>query len=188
MAAKQIKSKQRVADHGEVFIRFINFACEYAKSHTGKKFILEGIWTYLFFEDPSEFEDYAVFMKGTSLVRSKFRRVMREAENDVSEALERLLDFGVYAADTTLRDVNVDKWRKYFEKKPETVIKFEDNYFTNLAEKVMNETNNINECFVRGDADGIRNIMNRVEKSKKMDIPEKAIITEECKRALADLA
>lgn len=176
------------ADHGEVFIRFINFACEYAKSHTGKKFILEGIWTYLFFEDPSEFEDYAVFMKGTSLVRSKFRRVMREAENDVSEALERLLDFGVYAADTTLRDVNVDKWRKYFEKKPETVIKFEDNYFTNLAEKVMNETNNINECFVRGDADGIRNIMNRVEKSKKMDIPEKAIITEECKRALADLA
>ncbi len=175
------------ADHGEVFIRFINFACEYAKSHTGKKFILEGIWTYLFFEDPSEFENYAVFMKGTSLVRSKFRRVMREAENDVSEALERLLDFGVYAADTTLRDVNVDKWRKYFEKKPETVIKFEDNYFTNLAEKVMNETNNINECFVRGDADGIRNIMKRVEKSKKMDIPEKAILTEECRRALADL-
>ena len=175
------------ADHGEVFIRFINFACEYAKSHTGKKFILEGIWTYLFFEDPSEFENYAVFIKGTSLVRSKFRRVMREAENDVSEALERLLDFGVYAADTTLRDVNVDKWRKYFEKKPETVIKFEDNYFTNLAEKVMNETNNINECFVRGDADGIRNIMKRVEKSKKMDIPEKAILTEECRRALADL-
>ena len=175
------------ADHGEVFIRFINFACEYAKSHTGKKFILEGIWTYLFFEDPSEFENYAVFIKGTSLVRSKFRRVMREAENDVSEALERLLDFGVYAADTTLRDVNVDKWRKYFEKKPETVIKFEDNYFTNLAEKVMNETNNINECFVRGDADGIRNIMKRLEKSKKMDIPEKAILTEECRRALADL-
>ncbi len=175
------------ADHGEVFVRFINFACEYAKSHTGKKFILEGIWTYLFFEDPSEFENYAVFIKGTSLVRSKFRRVMREAENDVSEALERLLDFGVYAADTTLRDVNVDKWRKYFEKKPETVIKFEDNYFTNLAEKVMNETNNINECFVRGDADGIRNIMKRVEKSKKMDIPEKAILTEECRRALADL-
>ena len=175
------------ADHGEVFVKFIKYACKYAESHPEKKFILEGIWTYLFFEDPSEFDEYAVFMKGTSLVKSKFRRIMRESENDVSEALERLLDFGVYAADTTFRDVNVDKWRRYFEKKPETVIKFEDNYFTAVAEKIISETNNINECFVRGDADGIRNIMKRVEKSPKMDLPEKAVLTEECKRALADL-
>ena len=176
------------ADHSEVFVKFIKFACKYAASHTGKKFILEGIWTYLFFDDPSEFDKYAVFMKGTSLVKSKFRRVMREAENDLSEALERLLDFGVYAADTTFRDVNVDKWRRYFEKKPETEIRQEDNYFTNLAEIIMNEVNNINECFVLEDAEGIRKIMRRVEKSSKMDITAKAVLTEECRRALADLA
>ena len=176
------------ADHSEVFVKFIKFACKYAASHTGKKFILEGIWTYLFFDDPSEFDKYAVFMKGTSLVKSKFRRVMREAENDLSEALERLLDFGVYATDTTFRDVNVDKWRRYFEKKPETEIRQEDNYFTNLAEIIMNEVNNINECFVLEDAEGIRKIMRRVEKSSKMDITAKAVLTEECRRALADLA
>ena len=175
------------ADHSEVFVRFIEFACEYASSHPEKRFILEGIWTYLFFDDPSQFDKYAVFLKGTSLVKSKFRRVMREAENDVSEALERLLDFGVYAADTTFKDINVDKWRRYFEKKPETLIKFEDNYFTGLAEKIMTETNNINECFAQGDEKGIRNIMTRIEKSRKMDLPEKAILVEECKRALADL-
>ena len=175
------------ADHGEVFVEFIKFACEYAAAHKEMKFILEGIWTYLFFDDPSGFDDYAVFMKGTSLVKSKFRRIMREAQNDVYESLDRLLDFGVYAADTTFRDINVDKWRRHFEKKPETFIKPEDNYFTCLAETVMNEVNIINEHFVKGDADGIRKIMKRVETSDDMDITEKKILAEECKKALADL-
>ena len=175
------------ADHGEVFVEFIKFARKYASEHMEKKFILEGIWTYLFFDDPSGFDDYAVFMKGTSLVKSKFRRIMREAQNDLYESLDRLLDFGVYAADTTFRDVNVDKWRRHFEKKRETLIKPEDNYFTCLAETIMNEVNTINEYFVKGDADGIKNIMDRVAKSTDMDITEKTLLAEECRKALTDL-
>lgn len=175
------------ADHSEVFVRFIEFARGYAASHTEKRFILEGIWTYLFFDDPSEFDEYAVFMKGTSLVKSKFRRIMREAENDVTESLDRLLDFGVYAADTTFKDINVDKWRRYFEKKPETLIKPEENYFTDLAERIMNEVNNINEYFVLGDAGGIRKTQRRIEKSN-MDFTEKAFLVEECRKALTDIS
>jgi hypothetical protein len=175
------------ADHSEVFVKFIEYAIEYAKSHMDTKYILEGIWTYLFFDDPSKFDDYAVFMKGTSLIKSKFRRLLRESGNNPQESLERLLDFGIYAGDTTLRDSNVDKWRRHFEKKPETVFKLENNKFTILAETIMEQINSINECFVHGDADGIKLIMENASSNSEMDITEQLIVIEECKRALADL-
>lgn len=176
------------ANHGEVFISFIDYAREYAAAHMEKKFILEGIWTYLFFDDPSEFDGYAVFMKGTSLVKSRLRRIMREAENDVTESLDRLLDFGVYAADTTFRDINVDKWRRHFEKKKETSFKQEENYFSAFADSIMTEFDNINDRFAHGDEHGIRLIMDNASNNKDMPIAGKTIIIEECKRALADLA
>ena len=175
------------SDHGEIFVSFIKYAREYAEVHIDKRFILEGIWTYMFFKDPSEFSDCAVFMKGTSLVKSKFRRILREAGNSPVESWDRLLEFGVYAIDSTLRDGNVDKWRRFFEKDQKTVIKPEDNVFTVLHTNTMNEINNINDCFVHGDEMGIKNIMSNVKVSEEMDITEKAVITEECKKALADL-
>ena len=175
------------ADHGEIFVKFIEFARGYSAAHPEKRFILEGIWTYLFFEDPSEFDEYAVFMKGTSLVKSKLRRLVRESNCTPAESWGRLLDFGVYAMDTTLRDGNVDKWRRHFEKDPKTVIKLEDNMFTILYANTMAEFNNINECFVHGDEKGIRAIMKRVKASDELDITEKTIIVEECKRAIGDM-
>ena len=174
-------------DHSKVFVDFIKFAIEYASTHKEKKFILEGIWTYLFFDDPSDFKDYAVFMKGTSLMKSKFRRMLREAGNSAQESLDRLLDFGIYAGDTTLKDGNVDKWRHYFEKKPETVFKLENNKFTILADNIMEQINEINECFVHDDAEGIREIMENASTGGEMDITEQLIVIEECKKALADM-
>ena len=175
------------ADHSEIFVKFIKYAIEYAKSHHEKKFILEGIWTYLFFDDPSKFDKYAVFMKGTSLIKSKLRRIIRESENTPEESINRLIDFGVYAADTTIRDGNMDKWRRHFEKKRKTIIKQEDNKFTHLRANIMNEINDINDRFVHDDADGINAIMSRTESSRTMNITEKTIVIEECKRALADM-
>jgi len=176
------------ADRSEVFVEFIKFAKKYSSAHKDKKFILEGIWTYLFFNDPSKFDKYAVFMKGTSLMKSKLRRMKRESSNTPMESWDRLLEFGIYAGDTTFKDSNVDKWRRHFEKKKETVIKEEDNYFTLLKQNIMAQINSINDCFVHGDADGIKSISKKAISDCKMDITEKAIITEECKRALADLA
>lgn len=175
------------ADHSEVFVKFIRFACKYAAYHKDKKYILEGIWTYLFFDDPSRFSRYAVYMKGTSLIKSKFRRMIRESSNTPLESWYRLVDFGVYAADTTFYDINLDKWRRYYEKKPETVLKEEENYFTLLRAGIMAKINSINECFVHGDEKGIRNIMKNAQASKGMDITEKTIVIEECKRAISDL-
>ena len=176
------------ADHSEVFVKFIDFARDYAAARKSKRFILEGIWTYLFFDDPSQFDDCAVFMKGTSLVKSKLRRMKGEAGNSLSKSIDRILEFGVYAKDSALHDGNVDKWRRYFEKSPKTVIKPEDNLFTLLRGNIMSEINLLNDCFVHGDAEGIQSIMTNAKKNTGIDIAEKAILIEECRRALADMA
>ena len=182
------KERDLFSDRSEVFVEFIKFAKKYASAHKEKKFILEGIWIYLFFEDPSKFDKYAVYMKGTSLIKSKFRRMIRESSNTPIESWDRLIEFGIYAGDTTLKDGNVDKWRRHFEKKRETVIKEEENYFTLLKQNIMAQINNINDCFVHEDRAGIESIMKRASSNCKMDITEKAIVIEECKRAIADLA
>ena len=181
------KERDLFADRSEVFVEFIKYARKYSSSHKEKKFILEGIWTYLFFDDPSKFDKYAVYMKGTSLIKSKLRRMKREAANTPIESWDRLLEFGIYAGDTTFRDSNVDKWRRHFEKKKETVIKEEENYFTLLKQNIMEQINSINDCFVHGDADGIKRISKKACSDCKMDLTERAIVVEECKRALADL-
>ena len=126
-------------------------------------------------------------MKGTSLIKSKMRRMKRESANTPTESLDRLIEFGIYAGDTTFKDSNVDKWRRHFEKKKETAIKEEENYFTLLKQNIMAQINSINDCFVHGDKDGIESIMKKASSDCKMDITEKAIVVEECKRALVDL-
>ena len=182
-----LEERDLFSDRSEVFVKFIKFAMEYAAEHKDKKYILEGIWTYMFFKNPSKFDDYAVFLKGTSLIKSRFRRLLREAGNTPSESWDRLLQFGIYAGDSALRDINVDKWRRHFEKLPGTIFKPEDNKFTLLAESIMARINSINDCFVHGDEAGIRNIMEQASSDEDMDVSAKVIVTEECKKALADL-
>ena len=146
------KERDLFADRSEVFVEFIKYARKFASSHKETKFILEGIWTYLFFDDPSKFDKYAVYMKGTSLIKSKLRRMKRESSNTPVESWDRLIEFGIYAGDTTFKDSNVDKWRRHFEKKKETVrevcakvesahpgakieVEIKDSYF-NMLEKI----------------------------------------------------
>ena len=181
------KERDLFADRSEVFVEFIKYAKKFSSAHKDRKYILEGIWTYLFFDDPSKFDKYAVYMKGTSLIKSKMRRMKRESANTPTESLDRLIEFGIYAGDTTFKDSNVDKWRRHFEKKKETAIKEEENYFTLLKQNIMAQINSINDCFVHGDKEGIESIMKKASSDCKMDITEKAIVVEECKRALVDL-
>jgi hypothetical protein len=112
----------------------------------------------------------------------------RESSNTAVESWDRLLEIGIYAGDTTFKDSNVDKWRRHFEKKKETVIKQEDNYFTVLKQNIMAQINDINGCFVHGDKEGIKAISKKAASDCKMDITEKTIVIEECRRALSDLA
>lgn len=68
---------------GKVFIDFVNYAKQYAKSHPKTKFVLEGVWLFEpgWFK-PEEFKDYAFYIKGTSMMISSIRAAKRNAKAD----------------------------------------------------------------------------------------------------------
>ena len=49
----------------DLTVDFINYSINYAKNHKDKKFVIEGIWLYLYIE-PNKLKDYAVYIKGIS--------------------------------------------------------------------------------------------------------------------------
>ena len=73
---------------------FVHYAMKYAKSHKDKKFVLEGVWFFCSGEDkkpwfkPEEFKDYAFYIKGTSMLISKYRAAKRDAKYDSNNKKE----------------------------------------------------------------------------------------------------
>ena len=59
---------------------FVRYAISYCKAHKSKKYVIEGIWILDFIE-PSLLKDYAVYIKGTSFIKSTFRAANREVKN-----------------------------------------------------------------------------------------------------------
>jgi energy-coupling factor transporter ATP-binding protein EcfA2 len=109
----------------KVFIDFVDFAMEYAKNHREKKYIIDGIWIYLYFDDPSVFEDYAVFIKGTSFLKSKIRATKREMQRDKDTLQDRKQMFGREARNYLLDEDKIDNYRRFFGDRPDTVFREE---------------------------------------------------------------
>jgi energy-coupling factor transporter ATP-binding protein EcfA2 len=166
----------------KVFIDFVDFAMEYAKQHKDKKFIIDGIWIYLYFNDPSVFEDYAVFIKGTSFLKSKIRVMKREMKRDKDALQDRKQMFGREARNYLLDEDKIDSYRKYFANSPYTVFREEKD-----ENGIINELNKIDECFVNDDAKGIAEIMDRAKANDKLSNWTKQLIIHECKTALLEL-
>lgn len=68
-----------------LYREFITFALKYSKSHKDKKYIIEGVQLFypddghgLLF-DPSEFDNYAFYIKGTSVLISRIRSAKRDS-------------------------------------------------------------------------------------------------------------
>ena len=166
----------------KVFVDFVDFAMEYAKQHRDKKYIIDGIWIYLYFDDPSVFEDYAVFIKGTSFLKSKIRVMKREMQRGKETVQDRKKMFGREARNYLLDEDKIDKYRRYIGNSPHTVFREEKEDRT-----VINELNSIDSCFVNDDADGIMEIMNRVNANNEISSWNKQAIIHECKSALIEL-
>lgn len=81
---------------------FVKYSISYAKSHKDLRFIIEGIWLYLFF-DPSYFDNYAFFIKGTSMLTSKFRGSKRDAKHNKNNKMN-----------TFLKSMVIENWDYYF--------------------------------------------------------------------------
>lgn len=166
----------------KVFLDFVDFAMEYAKQHREKKFIIDGIWIYLYFDDPSKFEDYTVFIKGTSFLKSKIRVMKREMQRDKGAVQDRKQMFGRETRNYLLDEDKINKYREYFGDKPETVFREEQD--ESAFKKAMS---GIDKCFVDEDANGLLEILKNAEASNALSGWEKQMVALECRSAVMDL-
>ena len=171
----------------KLFVDFIRFAIEYAKQHMDRKFVLDGIWLYLYFDDPSVFEDYAVFIKGTSFLKSKIRVMKREMKRDKETLQDRKQMFGRETRNYLLDEDKINRYRKFFSDRPETVRREETDEAAEQSEFVVNELNSIDTCFVNEDAAGIKEIRKRAKDNPELSNWNKMRIINECGLALSEL-
>ena len=169
----------------KVFVDFVTFAMDYAAQHREKKYIIDGIWIYLYFDDPSVFKDYAVFIKGTSFLKSKIRATKREMQRDKETLQDRKQMFGREVRNYFLDEDKINSYRSFFGDCPETVFREETNDTSKKAEIVINELNSIDKCVVNDDTDGIIEIMKKAEKNTELSNWNKLRIINECRSALA---
>lgn len=171
----------------KVFIDFIAFAMDYAKQHKENKYIIDGIWLYLYFDDPSVFEDYAVFIKGTSFLKSKIRTMKREMQRDKETLQDRKEMFGREVRNYLLDEDKIDRYRSFYGDSPETVFREETNESSKEYEAVINELKSIDRCFANNDAAGIREIKRKAEADTGLSGWNKLIIINDCESALFEL-
>jgi hypothetical protein len=106
----------------------IKYAKSYARDHKTTKLILEGVWIYRYIE-PSEADDCAVYIKGTSLATSTSRAIDRdnsiEKSHGKGNAVTRLAHAGAknFMAIKDLLTRHLEKWQKYFKPKYEAQLK-----------------------------------------------------------------
>lgn len=111
-----------------LFNDFIDYAIQYSKSHKNERFVIEGIWLFLFI-DPSKLKYYAVYVKGTSMIISKIRGIKRDAKNDWKEAKDNKEKAKIIAS--SLRRLIVNNQYTDFEGRIRTFRK----YFENLIKR-----------------------------------------------------
>lgn len=106
-----------------MFNDFIDYAIKYSKSHKNERFVIEGIWLFLFIE-PSKLKDYAVYVKGTSALISKLRGIKRDTKNDMKDAKDNKekAKIIVYSLKAIVSNRNyiefegrIKRFKKYFE-------------------------------------------------------------------------
>ena len=168
----------------KVLFDFVRFAMDYSKQHREKKYIIEGIWIYLYFEDPSVFADYAVFIKGTSFLKSKIRATKREMQRDRETLQDRKKMFGREVRNYLLDEDKINIYRSYFGDSPDTIFRTETN---DDAKNMIEVLNSIDKCFVNDDVEGINAIMKKAEADTGLSGWNKLRIINECRAALFDL-
>lgn len=103
---------------------FVDYAIKYAKSHKSTKFVLDGIWIYLFI-NPELLKNCAVYIKGTSAIKSAYRASKRDTYDD---------DIMDYAKGIAKKFLNRITMKKYWA--DEKRLNNFKNYFKKL---VLNE-------------------------------------------------
>ena len=133
LSLEEVKEKKLPGSEYEdnLFPNFVHYAMKYAKLHKNKKFVIEGVWIFYNGENetpyfnPSEFKNYAFYIKGTSMIISKHRSSLRDAKYDSSNKKEVLNNY--------LNNFIKRNWDQY--KLNEKRINEFRNYFNNLIKR-----------------------------------------------------
>lgn len=113
-------------------IDFVNYSINYANSHKNEKFIVEGVWLFIYIK-PEVVKDYAVYIKGTSALISSYRASKRDAEavhhaKGIKSAFYIMKDLGHHVTATIRND---------FEQK---LTAWRDYYTSNMSQEDVNES------------------------------------------------
>ena len=98
----------------------VHYAMQYAKSHSNKKYVINGVQLFQNSFKPEEFKDYAFYIKGTSLIISHIRATKRDAPDDGSK-LGKARNFVKnisrikYWRYCGIAEKAIQKFRKYFQ-------------------------------------------------------------------------
>ena len=106
----------------EITQAFVKHAISYCKSHTNIKYVCDGIWIFMFIK-PSQLKDCAVYIKGTSSIKSGYRALKRDIDEDkrtkmttiqiFKHEFKRVKEDVLYAKEN---QKELKSFRSYFEK------------------------------------------------------------------------
>lgn len=95
---------------------FIDYAMEYAKRHKNKTYIIEGIQIFIYCDNVSTFEKYAVFIKGTSAVKSFFRSAIRDYKLNKNTSFDWLGNKLSMVSEYPYYEKRIDMYRNWYGK------------------------------------------------------------------------
>ena len=119
----------------EITQAFVKHAISYCKSHKGIKYICDGIWIFMFIK-PEQLRDCAVYIKGTSSIKSGYRALKRDIDEDKRNGMTSLQIFKrefkrvkediLYAREN---QKELKSFRSYFEKQSanESMVRLRNN-------------------------------------------------------------
>ena len=144
----------------EITQAFVKHAISYCKSHKGIKYICDGIWIFMFIK-PEQLKDYAVYIKGTSSIKSGYRALKRDIDEDKRNGMTSLQifkdEFKRVKEDilyTRENQKELKSFRSYFEKQStnESMIRLRNNRIYDIGslfqrldenpESILNEKGN----------------------------------------------
>ena len=93
---------------------FIEYAMEYSKRHKNKSYIIEGIHIFIYCDNVSAFEKYAVFIKGTSAVKSFFRSAVRDYKINKNTSFDWLNNKLAMVPEYPYYEERINLYRKWY--------------------------------------------------------------------------
>lgn len=107
----------------QLFKKFIKYAMDYSAIHKNKQYVVEGIWLYIESRTtgqpwfiPEQFDNYAFYIKGTSLIKSYYRAAKRNNEGINGDFIKDMLNTG-RMKDYIIREKHINKFKKHFKDK-----------------------------------------------------------------------